>query len=385
MKALGIILAGGSSETLSDYPNKSIAALPVGGSYRTIDFTMSNMTNSGVNKVAVIMQYSSRSLLDHLSSAKWWDLGRKQGGLFVFTPYITNDNPFGYRGTADAMYRNISFLKRSNEPFVIIASGKHVYKIDFNDVLEYHQQKQADITIIYKEANYEKPSNYGVMVLDENKRLIEFEEKPLEPQTNIISLGIYVIPRTLLIKLLEDVVAENRYDFVNDVIIRYRKKLKIGNKITYIYVGGANYWQNLDKILLRFNEINIKKPGEYFFIILTTDIDWVNNFCIKNSIKTDNMYINQVPYNEVGKYLNASDFGIIIRENNIINYVASPTKVNEYLACGLKIINDLDQIGKNERIYEQKYIPIQEIIKNQNDIYRYLSGVCDKDNIILTS
>jgi len=181
------------------------------------------------------------------------------------------------------------------------------------------------------------------------------------------------------------IVDESFFYKSDEIREEYRKKLKIGNKITYIYVGGANYWQNLDKILLRFNEINIKKPGEYFFIILTTDIDWVNNFCIKNSIKTDNMYINQIPYNEVGKYLNASDFGIIIRENNIINYVASPTKVNEYLACGLKIINDLDQIGKNERIYEQKYIPIQEIIKNQNDIYRYLSGVCDKDNIILTS
>lgn len=112
MRAVGIILAGGSNENLTDISsNRTISAFPVGGSYRTIDFTMSNMTNSGVNKVAVITQYSSRALLDHLSSAKWWDLGRKQGGLFVFSPYITNDNPFGYRGTADLIYRNISFLK----------------------------------------------------------------------------------------------------------------------------------------------------------------------------------------------------------------------------------------------------------------------------------
>lgn len=93
-------------------------------------------------------------------------------------------------------------------------------------MLKYHQEKQADITIIYKEANYEKASNYGVMVLDEDKRLIEFEEKPLEPQTSTISLGVYIIQRTLLIKLLEDLFAENRYDFVNDIIIRYRKNLK---------------------------------------------------------------------------------------------------------------------------------------------------------------
>ena len=243
MRAVGIILAGGSNENLTDISsNRTISAFPVGGSYRTIDFTMSNMTNSGVNKVAVITQYSSRALLDHLSSAKWWDLGRKQGGLFVFSPYITNDNPFGYRGTADLIYRNISFLKRSNEPFVIIASGKHVYKIDYNDVLKYHQEKQADITIIYKEANYEKASNYGVMVLDEDKRLIEFEEKPLEPQTSTISLGVYIIQRTLLIKLLEDLFAENRYDFVNDIIIRYRKKLKIYG---YPFEG---YWRSIRSI-----------------------------------------------------------------------------------------------------------------------------------------
>lgn len=263
MRALGIILAGGNSENLKEFTShRAIPALPIGGSYRTIDFTMSNMTNSGVNKVAVITQYSSRSLLDHLSSAKWWDLGRKQGGLFIFSPYITSDNPFGYRGTADSIYRNLNFLKRSNEPFVIIASGNHVYKMDFNKVLQYHLQKQADITMIYKEINLKEASNYGVMILDEDKRIKEFEEKPLEPQSNNISLGIYVIQRTLLIKLLEDVVSENRYDFVNDIIIRYRKKLKIYG---YPFDG---YWRSIRTIQSYF-DVNMdflkKEVRDLFF------------------------------------------------------------------------------------------------------------------------
>lgn len=243
MRAVGIILEGGKTEKLKDLVAKrAIPAMPVGGSYRAIDFTLSNMSNSGINKVAVITQYNCRSLLDHLSSAKWWDLGRKQGGLFVFSPYISSDNPFGYRGTADAIYRNISFLKRSNEPFVIIASGDQIYKMDYNKVLEYHQQKQADITIICKDMKDEDVSDYGVMNLDEDYRLKEFEEKPIDPQSSIISLGIYVIKRTLLIKLLEDIVSEGRFDIVNDIIIRYRRKLKIYG---YPFEG---YWRSLKSI-----------------------------------------------------------------------------------------------------------------------------------------
>ena len=248
MRAIGIILAGGRSEHLKGLATKrAIPAMPIGGCYRTVDFSMSNMSNSGVNKVAVITQYSSRSLVDHLSSAKWWDLGRKQGGLFLFSPYITSDNPFGYRGTADAIYKNINFLKRSNEPYVIIASGEHVYKMDFDKVLEYHKERQADITIVCKDMRDEDISNYGVMTLDENNRLKEFEEKPIDPQTSTISLGIYIIQRTLLIKLLEDINSESRYDFVSDIIIRYRRRLRI-----YGYPF-EDYWRSIRTIQTYFD------------------------------------------------------------------------------------------------------------------------------------
>ena len=125
---------------------RAVCAMPIAGSYRSIDFALSNMTNSHIQKVAVFTQYNAGSLNEHLISSKWWNFGRKQGGLFTFTPSVTAENNFWYRGTADAMYQNISFLKKRHEPYVIITSGDCVYKIDYNKVLEYHIEKKADIT-----------------------------------------------------------------------------------------------------------------------------------------------------------------------------------------------------------------------------------------------
>ena len=143
MKAIGIILAGGNNSRMQELSNKrAIAAMPIGGNYRSIDFALSNMSNSHIQTVAVLTQYSARSLNEHLSSSKWWDFGRKQGGLYVFNPTVTVDNSWWYRGTADAMYQNISFLKRRHEPYVIITSGDCVYKMDYNKVLDFHIEKR---------------------------------------------------------------------------------------------------------------------------------------------------------------------------------------------------------------------------------------------------
>ena len=137
MRAIGIILAGGNSNRMGELSNKrAIAAMPIAGSYRGIDFALSNMTNSHIQKVAVFTQYNAKSLNEHLNSSKWWNFGRKQGGLYVFTPTITNDNNFWYRGTADSIYQNLNFLKNSHEPYVVIAAGDGIYKLDYNRVLE---------------------------------------------------------------------------------------------------------------------------------------------------------------------------------------------------------------------------------------------------------
>jgi glucose-1-phosphate adenylyltransferase len=205
MRALGIILAGGNNNRMHELSNKrAIAAMPIGGSYRSIDFTLSNMTNSHIQKVAVLTQYNARSLNEHLSSSKWWDFGRKQGGLFLFPPTITSRSSFWYRGTADAIYQNLTWLKQSHEPYVVIASGDGIYKLDYNKVLEYHISKRADVTVVCTECHDDDVSRFGVLKMNEDFRIEEFDEKPMVSKSNVISAGIYVIRRRQLIELIEN-------------------------------------------------------------------------------------------------------------------------------------------------------------------------------------
>ena len=194
MRAVGIILAGGNNNRMKELTNKrAVAAMPVAGSYRCIDFALSNMTNSNIQKVAVLTQYNARSLNEHMNSSKWWNFGRKQGGLYVFTPTITKNNGYWYRGTADAIYQNLDFLKKSHEPYVIITSADAVYKLDYNEVLEYHIKKQADITVVCKDLEPgDNPRRYGTIKMNEDSLIEEFEEKPMLAKSRTISTGIYV-------------------------------------------------------------------------------------------------------------------------------------------------------------------------------------------------
>ena len=238
MRAIGIILAGGNNSRMRELSDKrAIAAMPVAGSYRSIDFVLSNMANSHIQKVAVLTQYNARSLNEHLSSSKWWDFGRKQGGLFVFTPTITKDNGLWYQGTADAIYQNIDFLKESHEPYVVIASGDCIYRMDYNKVLEYHIAKRADITVVCTTCEDQKEvERFGVVRMNDDDRIVEFEEKPIVSSYNTISTGIYVVRRRQLIELLERAALEGRHDFVNDILIRYKNLKQIyGYKLeTYL-------------------------------------------------------------------------------------------------------------------------------------------------------
>ena len=263
MKAIGIILAGGNNSRMQELSNKrAIAAMPIGGSYRSIDFALSNMSNSHVQTVAVLTQYSARSLNEHLSSSKW-DFGRKQGGLFVFNPTVTVDNSWWYRGTADAMYQNINFLKKRHEPYVIITSGDCIYKLDYNKVLDYHIEKKADITVVCKDmAPGEDVSRYGVVRMNEDSKIVEFEEKPMVSKSNTVSTGIYIVRRRQLIEMLERSAAEERWDFVTDILIRYKNMKQIyGYKM-------KEYWSNIATVESYYQtNMDFLKPEvrKYFF------------------------------------------------------------------------------------------------------------------------
>jgi len=249
MNAVGIILAGGKNQRLGVLTkNRATSALPVGSCYRAIDFPLSNMTNSGIGKVAVMTQYNSRSLHDHLSSSKWWDLGRKQGGLFVLSPFLANDHASSFRGTADSIFQNLTFLRRSKEKYVVISSGDCVYKMDYRDMLKFHRQQEAEITIAYRNVPHnEDIRRYGVMDLYEDGRLKDMEEKPLDPISNLASTGVYIIGRELLISLIEELASEGRSDLVRDLFSRYRKRLRI---FGYHFDG---FWRNVSSIDSYFN------------------------------------------------------------------------------------------------------------------------------------
>ena len=264
MRAIGIILAGGNNNRMKELSQKrAICAMPMAGSYRSIDFTLSNMSNSHIQKVAVLTQYNARSLNEHLNSSKWWDFGRKQGGLEVRTPVVTASNSNWYRGTADAMYQNISFLRNSHEPYVIIAPGDCIYKLAFGKVLEYHIDKKADITVVCRDmpdgTDFER---FGTVRMNEEYRIEEFEEKPLQAKGHTISCGIYVVRRRLLIEMLEKCAEENRYDFVREVLDRYKDvKRIIGYKI-------KDYWRNIASVEDYFStNMDFLKPEvrNYFF------------------------------------------------------------------------------------------------------------------------
>ena len=264
MKAIGIILAGGNNKRMKELSyNRAIAAMPMVGTYRSIDFALSNMSNSRIQKVAVLTQYNTVSLNEHLNSSKWWDFGRKQGGLYVFTPTITAENSNWYRGTADALYQNLHFLKRSHEPYVVLASGDGIYKLDYNKILEYHIQKRADITVVCKEMpEGEDLSRFGQVKADDDGRIRGYEEKPMVETSRNVSCGIYVIRRRQLIDLIERCAEDDRHDFVTDILIRYKNLKKIyGYKI-------KDYWSNISTVDAYYQtNMDFLKPEvrEYFF------------------------------------------------------------------------------------------------------------------------
>ena len=306
MRAIGIILAGGSNGRMQNLTDKrAVAAMRVAGSFRSIDFALSNMTNSHIKKVAVLTQYNSVSLNEHLSSSKWWDFGRKQGGLYIFTPTITYDNCHWYQGTADAIYQNIDFLKESHEPYVVIASGDGIYKLNYDKLLEYHIDKKADITVVcHNLPEGEDAGRFGQVKTDAYGRITEFAEKPLTRTSNLVSTGIYVIRRRLLIELLEINAREGRNDFVQDILIRYkdRKHIYCYKLDTYwrsISSVDAYYNANMDFLKPEVRKFFREYPGIYSKVEDLPPAKYNPNANVKNSLISSGSIINGTVENSV--------------------------------------------------------------------------------------
>ena len=219
---LAMILAGGRGSRLHDLTNKvAKPAVSYGGKYRIIDFPLSNCANSGIDVVGVLTQYESVLLNSYVSQSGRWGLDARDSGVFVLPPREKADADLDvYRGTADAISQNIDFIDKYDPEYILILSGDHIYKMNYDKMLDYHKEMKADATIAVLPVPMKEASRFGIMNTNETGRIIEFEEKPPVPKSNLASMGIYIFNwKTLRQMLVEDMTNENsHHDFGKDII-----------------------------------------------------------------------------------------------------------------------------------------------------------------------
>ena len=218
---IAMLLAGGQGSRLGVLTQKvAKPAVSFGGKYRIIDFPLSNCINSGVDTVGVLTQYQPLRLNAHIGIGIPWDLDRNVGGVTILPPYERSKGSDWYTGTANAIYQNLEYMESYNPEYVLILSGDHIYKMDYEVMLEYHKANNADVTIAAMPVPIEEASRFGILITDDNNKITEFEEKPKEPKSNLASMGIYVFTWQTLRRYLEadeaDPASEN--DFGKNVI-----------------------------------------------------------------------------------------------------------------------------------------------------------------------
>ncbi len=199
-----MLLAGGQGSRLYVLTEKTAKpAVPFGGKYRIIDFSLSNCVHSGIDTVGVLTQYQPLELNEYIGSGTPWGLNRNFGGVHVLPPYAKSDSSEWYKGTANAIYQNIPFIEMYNPEYVLILSGDHIYKMDYSKMLAYHKEKNAECTIAVMEVSMAEATRMGIMSTDENGAITEFEEKPAKPKSNTASMGVYIFNWSVLKKYLE--------------------------------------------------------------------------------------------------------------------------------------------------------------------------------------
>jgi glucose-1-phosphate adenylyltransferase len=267
---IATILAGGQGERLSVLSSqRAKPAVPFAGKYRIIDFTLSNCVNSGLYNVALLTQYRPHSLNDHIRTGRPWDLDRNRGGVRLLQPYLGRRDSDWYRGTADAVYQNLTFLFEDYDAdLMLVLSGDHVYRMDYRKLIAFHEAKQADCTVAVFEVPLREAHRFGTLIVDDDQRVIAFEEKPARPRSTLISMGIYVFERPILEQRLEeDARMRSRHDFGGDVLPRM---VELDRVYAYRFRG---YWRDVGTIQ-SYWEANmglLAEPPEFELY----DPDWV--------------------------------------------------------------------------------------------------------------
>ncbi len=245
-QCVAMLLAGGQGSRLGILTAKMAKpAIPYGGKYRIIDFPLSNCTNSGIDVVGVLTQYQPLELNAYIGSGSPWDLDLAHGGVYVLPPYVKGKQGEWYSGTANAIYQNVGFIEQFSPEYVLILSGDHIYKMDYNAMLRYHIEKQADATIAVRDVPWEEASRFGIMNTHESGEIYEFEEKPANPKSNKASMGVYIFTWDKLRKYLQED-ADNpasANDFGKNII-----PSMLGDKQAMYAYNFDGYWKDVGTI-----------------------------------------------------------------------------------------------------------------------------------------
>lgn len=370
---IAMLLAGGQGSRLGVLTSKvAKPAVAFGGKYRIIDFPLSNCINSGVDTVGVLTQYQPLRLNAHIGIGIPWDLDRNIGGVTVLPPYEKSGNSEWYTGTANAIYQNLDYIDSYNPEYVLILSGDHIYKMDYEVMLDYHKANEADVTIAAMSVPYEEASRFGIVLTDDNNKITEFEEKPENPRGNLASMGIYIFNWQVLREALITMSDQSNCDFGKHIIpyVHENKKRLFAYEFNGYWkdVGTlSSYWEaNMELI----NLIPVFNLYEEFWRIYTKS-DTLPPQYISENAKVSRSIISEGAdiYGEV--YNSVIGSGVTVEEGAIVR--DSIIMKDSRIGKNSKVTRCI--IAENVRVGDEVEIGIGEELPSKLDPKIYNSGL----------
>ncbi len=358
-ECVAMLLAGGQGSRLYALTSKiAKPAVRYGAKYRIIDFPLSNCINSNIDTVGVLTQYQPLVLNEYIGNGQPWDLDRTFGGVRILPPYQGKHRTDWYKGTANAIYQNIDFMKRYNPEYILVLSGDHIYKMDYSKMINFHKQNNAEVTIAVIDVSLEEASRFGIMNTDENLRINDFEEKPKKPKSTKASMGIYVFNAELLYKYLEEDEKnpESQNDFGKNIIPEMLK-----NDVRMYAYPFKGYWKDvgtidslLDANMDLLNDESLDIFNKNWKIYSRNDPYPPQFICkdaiVKRSLITVGCYIKGTVINSLLSNNVKVEKGAIIKDSVIFEN----TVIKEGAIINHSIVANDVVVGKNATIGEDK-------------------------------
>ena len=376
-ECIAMLLAGGQGSRLGSLTrNVAKPAVSFGGKYRIIDFSLSNCAHSGIDTVGVLTQYKPFRINSYVSLGSSWDLDAVSGGLSILPPFVSEDGGCWYKGTANAVYQNMDYINDYSPEYVLIISGDHIYRMNYNLMLEAHKAKKADVTISVINVSRQEATRFGIVSTDEEGKIIKFVEKPKEPESTLASMGVYIFSGDVLQKALEedDEDPESDYDFGKNVIPRLLSQNK--NLYAYTFQG---YWKDVGTVESYYNanmELLLDSPSLDLFapgprIYSNEDIlppqyigpkasisnSLMSNGCVilgtvENSILAQGVYVAEGAHIQHSILLQNSFVGKESWINRTI--VGEGARINDYCSVGIQTGGANSQSGIS--VIEDNYV-----------------------------